>query len=229
MVILFILVLILMPVVGLTLGHYFNGDLTLPQFWLNHKEVKMENTISSRHRKGNMGEDTVGKYLALLDSNEYKIINNALFRLKNDVMVQIDHIVVARTGIFVIETKNYGGIVEQFGNDRWRQIWYRSKFDFYSPVKQNESHIKSLMYVLFTKKRELFKSFIVFPDSTIIHRQQGTPAITAKVLCRCIEEYDTHILTYAQRDEIYNKLCARNICDKNTIKKHRKRVSTIYN
>ena len=89
----------------------------------------------------------------MLDPNEYLVMHNLLFRLKGDVTVQIDHIVVSRTGVYVIETKNYGGQIIQDSNDNWKQVWYKYRYNFYSPVKQNESHIKSLMYVLFTINR----------------------------------------------------------------------------
>ena len=90
-----------------------------------------KNTVKKRRFKGNLGESEVEEQLSLLDENEYKIINNGLYRLKNDITVQIDHIVISRAGIFVIETKNYGGIITQKSNDNWEQIWFKKRFKIY--------------------------------------------------------------------------------------------------
>lgn len=191
-------------------------------------KYKLEkNTYKRRWIKGENGENAVSSQLKLLDNNEYRVYNNLLFNLKNDITIQIDHLVVSRTGIYVIETKNYGGVVEELEQDKWKQKWYRKEYNFYSPVKQNESHIKSLMYVLFTKDRNLFKSFIVFPDNTNL-LVKNPKIIHTKYLCRKIEENKLHILTQQQVDDICRKIESRNIYSKKNIKKHHQRVDKKY-
>ncbi|WP_405226830.1 nuclease-related domain-containing protein [Lentisalinibacter sediminis] len=58
---------------------------------------------------------------------------------------QIDHIVISRYGIFVIETKNYSGWI--FGDAKsayWMQVIYRSKNRFQNPLRQNFKHTKAV-------------------------------------------------------------------------------------
>lgn len=186
-----------------------------------------KNTYKRRWTKGANGENAVSAQLRLLDKDEYRVYNDLLFNLKNDITIQIDHLVVSKTGIYVIETKNYGGVIEELDKDRWLQRWYKKEYNFYSPIKQNESHIRSLMYILFTKNRSLFKSFIVFPDKTNL-LVKNAKIIHIKNLCRKIEENNTHILTDKEVQSICKKIETRNIYSKQNIKKHHKRVDNKY-
>ena len=58
--------------------------------------------------RGHIEEKKVSAFLATLPSYEYKIFNDILLATESGT-TQIDHIVVSRFGIFVIETKNYRG------------------------------------------------------------------------------------------------------------------------
>ena len=62
---------------------------------------------------------------------------------------QIDHIVVSRYGIFVIETKNMSGWI--FGDKtqaRWTQVKHRHKSQFQNPLRQNYHHVKVVQDLL---------------------------------------------------------------------------------
>ena len=82
-----------------------------------------------------------------LFDEEYVIYNLILGESKK---TQIDHIVINSRGIFVIETKNYTGIITGKDDDKnWIQIINDNKFYFFSPVLQNEFHIKIIKnYIL---------------------------------------------------------------------------------
>ena len=113
-----------------------------------------------RHRK-NLGEamlaDTINKYF----ERPHLLLNNVTLSTP-DGTTQIDHVLVADTGIFVIETKHYAGWI--FGNPQerqWTQTIYRKKFRFQNPVHQNYGHIKALQS-LFDLPAEHFHSVVVF-------------------------------------------------------------------
>ena len=69
--------------------------------------------------KGLSGElqSTLAKKV-LLDANVYEDINNVTLPLANGQCgtTQIDHIIVSRFGIFVVETKNISGWI--FGDEK---------------------------------------------------------------------------------------------------------------
>lgn len=95
--------------------------------------------------KGWLGEAvlSVAKKIAL-DGNIYREVNNVTLRTSNGT-TQIDHIIVSRYGIFVIETKNMEGWI--FGTEsqpKWTQSFRKAKFQFQNPLHQNYRHTKAL-------------------------------------------------------------------------------------
>jgi len=62
---------------------------------------------------------------------------------------QIDHVVLSRFGIFVIETKNMSGwIFGSYNQPRWTQVKHRHKSQFQNPVRQNYHHVKVVQGLL---------------------------------------------------------------------------------
>lgn len=96
-------------------------------------------------QKGRTGElKTRIAHKLFLDSKRYHIFNNLFIQMK-DKSTQIDHVVVSKYGIFVIETKHKSGWI--FGNpndERWTQILFRNEYYFPNPLKQNYLHTKAL-------------------------------------------------------------------------------------
>ena len=76
--------------------------------------------LTSRRTKGRAGELMVGLVLRGLGSREYRVLNNIYLPLPDGTTSQIDHIVVSRYGLFVIETKNYKGWIFC---DRDSKVW----------------------------------------------------------------------------------------------------------
>ena len=67
--------------------------------------------------RGHVGEKKVSAFLSTLPSYEYRSFNDILLATESGT-AQINHIVVSRFGIFVIETKNYRGWIN--GNENIR-------------------------------------------------------------------------------------------------------------
>lgn len=95
--------------------------------------------------KGTIGEFLVGLSLRLLPKNTYHVFNDVTFEVM-DGTTQIDHIVVSRFGVFVIETKSMAGkIYGRPGDKTWTQFFSKSKkFQFQNPIRQNYRHLKCL-------------------------------------------------------------------------------------
>lgn len=98
--------------------------------------------------KGHLGEARVNARLETLDPTRYIVLNDVMLPAAG-ATTQIDHIVVSRFGIFVVETKTYRGWI--FGNEtdaRWTQSIYRHKERFQNPIRQNYRHLKTLSELL---------------------------------------------------------------------------------
>jgi restriction system protein len=72
---------------------------------------------------------------------DYHLLNHLTF-CTEDGTTQVDHILVCRFGVFVIETKHYSGWLFGGLNDQtWTQVHFARKFRFQNPIRQNYKHL----------------------------------------------------------------------------------------
>jgi hypothetical protein len=111
----------------------------------------------------NRGEAEVRKaLLSNFSSPDYHLLNNVTLRLE-DGTTQIDHILVSRFGVFVIETKDYRGWI--FANAQhatWTQVLFRAKFRFQNPIFQNLRHVRAVQARLDFLPPGTIQSAVVF-------------------------------------------------------------------
>ncbi len=112
--------------------------------------------------KGKIGEGTVNLAAKLrLDPNEYTLLKDVTIPSRRGT-TQIDHIILSRYGIFVIETKNYSGWIFGTADQRiWTQVCYRKKNKFQNPLRQNYGHICALAEIL-NMPKSMFKGVVCF-------------------------------------------------------------------
>ena len=92
--------------------------------------------------KGNIGERQVNRILSRIEG--YRLLHNIMLETESGT-TQIDHVLIGRKGIFVIETKNYDGWI--FGDEKskyWTQTIYKKKSKFFNPIRQNYGHVKAI-------------------------------------------------------------------------------------
>ena len=98
---------------------------------------------------GAAGERRVNATLSRnLDAEAYVLLEDLTLPTRHGT-TQVDHIVLSRFGIFVIETKNMSGWI--FGGEtqsRWTQVLHRHKSKFQNPLRQNYHHIKVVQELL---------------------------------------------------------------------------------
>jgi hypothetical protein len=95
-------------------------------------------------RSGIKGELEVAALLTHLPSDEYITLNDITIKDEYGTH-QIDHIVISRYGIFVIETKEYHGVIKGDEFDKeWVQFTFTDKNYVINPIRQNYGHIKAL-------------------------------------------------------------------------------------
>lgn len=122
--------------------------------------------LKSRWFKGVFGEFLVNRLLAKLPKVEYTTIKDVTLPT-GDGTTQIDHIVVSKFGIFVVETKNMKGWI--FGSAKqkqWTQKIYRHTSKFQNPLHQNYKHIKTLESSLGCNPEHIHSLIVLIGDST---------------------------------------------------------------
>ena len=93
---------------------------------------------------------------------DYHLLNHVTLRLE-DGTTQIDHVLVSRFGIFVIETKEYKGWIFAGPRDRyWTQVLYRAKFRFQNPIRQNHRHVRAIQELLDFLPPDVVRPAVVF-------------------------------------------------------------------
>ncbi len=100
--------------------------------------------------KGFVGEKLVSIILKSFIKDSGYLFNDYLFDMNNN-SCQIDHILLTKKGIFIVETKNYSGVIYGYENSqKFYQYLNNGKIknEFYSPLKQNETHINKIKKIL---------------------------------------------------------------------------------
>ena len=127
-------------------------------------------TSRDKNIKGKLGESFTAAALAWskLFGRDGIVLRNVYIPKEDSDTAEIDLLFITRKGIFVIESKNYSGIIT--GTDlekQWTAVMFSKndmrKFLFYNPVMQNVNHVKSLRRILDEPNVPMF-SFIVFSD-----------------------------------------------------------------
>lgn len=155
--------------------------------------------------KGRLGENKVSNILKRL-SGEYFVINNLLIRASHGTS-QIDHVVISKYGIFVIETKNYTGWIYGGENaENWTKNVYGNKYSFRNPLKQNYAHIKALMEILGDSSSTVFIPIVAFSNQADIKVQCSKEVINFYELIRAISCYQQERLTDSEVQEYIRKL-----------------------
>jgi hypothetical protein len=114
----------------------------------------------------NSGEQLVSR---MLQSNfgapDYHLMNHVTLRMA-DGTTQVDHILVSRFGVIVIETKDYSGWIYGAATDqRWTQVHFRQKFPFQNPIHQNFRHVRAVQDLLDFLPPDAVTSVVVFAGS----------------------------------------------------------------
>jgi hypothetical protein len=179
--------------------------------------------------KGKIGEFEASAILATLSNNKYKVFNNIILPSKYGTS-QIDHVVVSIYGIFVIETKNYKGLIYGGENsEKWTKNMWGKKYEFRNPLKQNYGHVKTLQQIL-KQSMSCFIPIVVFNDSADISVQTDKTVINLFHLRSAITSHKTIMYTQEEVENICNLLRQAAIEDKGANRQHVNMVrSNIYN
>lgn len=170
--------------------------------------------------KGIIGEKKTATALAFLDKTKYKVLHNIVLQ-SGDETAQIDHLVIADAGIFVIETKNYKGWI--VGNENavyWTQVLFKRKEKLYNPLRQNQSHIKALKKVLVDYPNLEYISIVVFSSNATIKVNTNAHVVYTKQLNNTIKKHTSINLTELEKETLYHKIKALNIAKTYNKKQH---------
>lgn len=171
--------------------------------------------------KGSVGEKGVTYWLGFLPKKEYRVINNVFLQTERGIS-QIDHIVVSRYGIFVIETKNYKGWI--YGNEYahfWTQNIYGHTYQFINPIHQNYGHIKALEKILSSIGNVPLISLVAFSDNCTLKVQiEKNHVVYWSKIISTIKQYKNMCMSENQLTHMVHLIKQSNIDSQAIRKKH---------
>ena len=156
--------------------------------------------------KGALGEALVNILLTRqLDKRVYHLIKNVTLPTE-DGTTQIDHILVSKYGVFVIETKNMKGWIFGSANQkRWTQRIYKHSSKFQNPIHQNYKHLKTLEAGLEISGDSIF-SVIVFIGDCTFKTEMPRNVTVARGCIDFIKSKTEEILTQQQVKQAISKI-----------------------
>jgi len=117
--------------------------------------------------KGINGEFAIYKLIQKMNLGGYVLPN--LYVPYKTSMTEIDLLWIHKTGVYVIESKNYSGKVYGYEDSKnWAQYLGGQKYTFYNPISQNQTHINVLAANGIPK--ECMSSIIVFGSNTTLQK-----------------------------------------------------------
>ena len=174
----------------------------------------------------NDGEKQLYDKCSQFQSDEFKIIPNALFDRVGDGTNQIDLIAITKKGIFVIEMKDYKGWISGDENHKyWSQSlnYGRKKIKFRNPIKQNENHIKTIKSMLSENLLDNFPIYNVIVFGEKAERIEITASVDVIKIANVdsvFEKYKDIAISNQEISNLYNFFDEKNIKDEISRKKH---------
>ena len=103
--------------------------------------------MDSPESRGTFGEMIVASIFdpRFFGEEEHYIVNDIIFETSDGKTHQIDHVVIYKTGVFCIETKNIEGLILGHPNiNSWRVYNGNQPYEIFNPILQNKKHIAVL-------------------------------------------------------------------------------------
>ena len=165
--------------------------------------------LATPRGRGWFGEFRVKLVIGKSKNGVKYVINDLKIRISDGKTSQIDHIVVNKRGVFVIETKNYSGRI--YGQEKqleWTQVlnYGRVKNKLYNPVKQNATHVYHISNII-GDKIPIYSVVVFVQGNTQYINSKGV--YTLRELKAALRKGKTE-LNYVQMQNIYDNLLQMN-------------------
>jgi hypothetical protein len=147
------------------------------------------------HLFQNRGEAKVTRALRMFQPPDYHLLNHVTLPLENG-STQVDHVLISRFGIFVIETKDYGGWLFGSEGDRyWIQMFYGNKFRFQNPLRQNHGHVRAIRKLLDFLPYDAVRSVVVLTGNAKFKTATPPKVFTLKEFIEHVQGQTTEVMS----------------------------------
>jgi restriction system protein len=184
--------------------------------------------VKSPSVKGIIGESHINKVIARsLNSENYRLLKNVTFPTDNG-STQIDHLLVSKYGVFVIETKNMQGWI--FGGAKqatWTQKIYRHTSKFQNPLHQNYKHTQTVQATLGLTSEQVF-SLVVFLGHCDFKTTMPENVVYPKGMIRYIQSKLEPLISDSEMERICSTIESQRLAPTlQTRREHIRHVKTV--
>ncbi|MFI3245329.1 MAG: nuclease-related domain-containing protein [Ferrimonas sp.] len=184
--------------IGFFLGYKKKNKAT------NVSKPNLENKVKDRFPKETQKKSqehlVVECLKAQIDSEKEILLNNLTLPLKDGTTTQIDHVLISKRGIFVIESKDYNAWI--FGQEKdthWTASYPNKKqYSFQNPLRQNYKHTQAIENILDFVPKEQVHSLIVFSGKTTFKTDMPDNVIYLKDLPDYLKKYQAEPISLEQ-------------------------------
>ncbi|MFM4961087.1 nuclease-related domain-containing protein [Aeromonas caviae] len=177
----------------------------LTQLWFLLPLLLIATLLKTAWFKWMVGEWFINLCIRLfLDKREYRLLKDVTLPTPQG-STQIDHVIVSRFGVFVIETKNMKGWI--FGDPRhkrWTQQLFRRRHGFQNPLHQNYLHLMTLKSLLGLADHQLHSIVYFIGDCTF--KTPMPENVMRRGLVSYIKSKTTPVLSTADVDRIIDTI-----------------------
>jgi hypothetical protein len=144
----------------------------------------------------NSGEALVSRVLLLeFGPPDYHLMNHVTIQL-DDGTTQVDHILISRFGVFVIETKDYRGWIFANGTEKnWTQVLFHLRFKFQNPIFQNKRHVRAVERLLDFLPPGAIRSVVVFTGEAEFKTETPQGVITISRLVEYLKHQTEEVMS----------------------------------
>ena len=179
------------------------------------------------YRLQNQSEAAVSRTLAKTFAGPtHHLLNNLTVPTENET-TQIDHVLVSRVGVFVIETKHYKGWI--FGDAKsatWTQVLFKQKFRFQNPLRQNYKHVKAVQAILDFLPPGGVHSVVVFTGNAEFKTLRPDGVCTLKGLGPYLQSFAEEVMSENRLQFCVGRLeCVRLALTRQTDIEHREQLA----
>lgn len=165
----------------------------------------------TKRYKGWIGEQKVRALLWLwLPKNQYHRFYDVTLPA-GEGTTQIDHIIVSKYGVFVIECKNIRGwIFGQERDDKWTLQLHKKTIPIANPMRQNYGHVQALRSLL-NYSEGTVRSIVAFPEAATFKTKLPANVLKYRDICTYIKSHDTPILLDSAVEECIDTIGAKRL------------------
>ncbi|MEE4217245.1 MAG: nuclease-related domain-containing protein [Xanthomonadales bacterium] len=162
--------------------------------------------LASPRYRGDIAESRVRRILAQgLENSRYTILNDVLIPSGGGT-IHIDHVVVSKFGIFVIESHHARGWVSGSEvQDRWKQQNFGRITRFDNPLYRNRLQAQALQSLL-QFPGQVFHRVLVMVGQSGFKNAPPPNVVTAEKLIRHMRRQGQHLLTGEQADRALKEI-----------------------